>query len=332
MDAERQLLEDIEQEERGFLRLELGQGASLVVSASGGRVFGPFMDGNDPLGWCPDRPEFARMLREHQWNIGGERVWLAPEGLFNFTDPNHVIETYRVDPSLDPGSWRLERRGAGCLLSLDADVALASGTGSIGVRISRTIEPFATNAAVGARAVAGYRQRVEVRQTGGETLPLVPWIIRQVAPGGMAFASASDGGTTTAIFGDPPRSALKARDGHWQVDMSGPGFYKVACHRDAIGRGDMGYLKAFGANTAFAVLCQPVLAVASAYPETLPLDRAATGQAAALFYDSGRFGAYGELELYGHRTPAGRGVLETDCLLLRGAAAELRQRIGLADD
>ncbi|MBB5755084.1 hypothetical protein [Prosthecomicrobium pneumaticum] len=306
--------------------LDLGSGATLLVSARGGRVFGPFAGDDDPLGWWPEGEALRRTVLEGGWNLGGERIWLAPEALFNFTDPHRIVETYRVDPALDPARWRLERQGAALRLSLDARIALASGAATVGVRIERTIAPLAALPADAGVATAGYRQTVAVRQTAGPALPLVPWIIRQVAPGGVALLAASGPGVGMRIFGDPPETALARRAGLRRVDLSGPGFYKAAYHRDAIGRGTIGYVRA-GGPSGDAVLYGPVQREASAYPEALPLDPAAVGQAASLFYDSGRFGAYGELELYGHRDPDGAGRLTVDCLRLRGDAAALEGTI-----
>jgi hypothetical protein len=271
----------------------------------------------------------AAALRDGGWNIGGERIWLAPERLFNFTDPDRMIETYRVDPALDPGDWQLEQQGPSLLLSLVSEVALASGEGRIGVRIERRLSPLGAIPGDAGMAVTGYRQSVEVRQTGGVPLPVVPWIVRQVAPGGTAFVSASGPRPAARVFGDLPDSALTARDGFWSTDFAGTGFYKTAYDRHAVGRGHLGYLRPGGRDAAVAILYRPVQADPAAYPEALPHDTGATGQAASLFYDSGRFGAYGELELYGYRDPAGAGVLTTDCLVLRGRSSGLRDWMGL---
>lgn len=323
MDSLSRLRADLESGEEPCATLDLGLGTTLLASARGGRVFGPFVGGDDPLGWWPQGEALWRTTREGGWNLGGERIWLAPETLFNFTDPHRIVETYRVDPGLDPARWRLERQGAGLRLSLEARIALASGEGTVGVRIERIIAPLAALPAEAGVATEGYRQTLVVRQTDGPALPLVPWVIRQVAPGGVALLAASGAGVGMRVFGDPPEPALARRTGLRRVDLAGPGFYKAAYHRDAIGSGTMGYVRAEAGAAASAVVYRPVQREASAYPETLPLDPAATGQAASLFYDSGRFGAYGELELYGHRDPDGAGRLTVDCLHLRGDAAAL---------
>ena len=229
-----------------------------------------------------------------------------------------------------PGTWLLERRGGDMVaLSLASPISLASGARRIGVRIERTLRPLKMKPSDQDLTIIGYRQSVEVRQDEDVPMTVVPWIIRQVAPRGLAFLTSSPPGSASRVFGEPPEAALMARDNLWLVDMSGPGFYKTAYHRNSIGLGRLGYLRADKEGVACALLYRPDQAAARDYPEVLPHDAEAAGQAASLFYDSGRFGAYGELELYGHRDSAGHGILTTDCLFLRGPVSRVREWIGL---
>ncbi len=303
-------------------RQPLAPEAHLVVSARGGRVFGPFVAGADPIGWCPAPQALAAALATGDWNIGGERVWLAPEAAFNFTDPQRIVDTYRVDPALDPGTWRLQRDGATLHLTLRADIALVGG-GRVGVEIRRSLTPRPARALAGGVREFGYGQRIAVRQLSGPPLPLVPWLIRQVSPVGTAFLDARSGARGEAVFGAPPEAAIAAADGWWRVPFRGPGFMKTVYRRAALRDGRIG-LMAEGPTDA-ALLYRPVLADEERYPECLPGASRSAGQCAALFYDDGRFGAYGEIELYGHRDDsAGLGVLDVDVSRLAGPADALR--------
>ena len=89
----------------------------------------------------------------------------------------------------------------------------------------------------------------------------------------------------------------------------------------------MGFL---AAEAGAALLWRPELGVAADYPEALPGRPDTAGQAASIFYDDGRFGAYGEIELYGHGPRPGTGRLVVETWLLRGAAEDLARRVGLA--
>ncbi len=308
----------------------LGPNAHLIVTRCGGRVFGPFVDGADALGWCPAPDAFAAALAAGDWNIGGERVWLAPEASFNFTDAARIVETYRVDPALDPGAWHLERAGAAIRFGLQAEIALADGSGRIAVEIVRTLAPRPAHVLIGGVREFGYRQRIVVEQRAGPPLPLVPWLIRQVAPVGTAFLDARNGARGEPVFGAPPAAAIAPQDGWWRVPFHGPGFMKTCYRRASLRNGAIGLMAEATVNTA--LLCRPVLADAERYPETHPRAPGSAGQCAALFYDDGRFGAYGEIELYGHRDPSGPGVLEVAVLCLVGPAEALMAEVGLAAD
>ena len=72
---------------------------------------------------------------------------------------------------------------------------------------------------------------------------------------------------------------------------------------------------------------RPHLAAPDCYPETLPHDITSQGQAAASFRDDGRFGRYGELELYGHTDGRARGTLVCDTLIAMGAEPAVRSAI-----
>ncbi len=64
--------------------LQTNDGARFVVTRYAGRIFGPFFDEN---GECPlwtssslgKREDFAGLVARRAWNIGGDRVWIAPE-------------------------------------------------------------------------------------------------------------------------------------------------------------------------------------------------------------------------------------------------------------
>lgn len=287
---------------RALPRFDLGAGGFLLVSARGGRLYGPFLPGSPALDWWPDSPE--------GWNLGGERVWIAPEALFNYTDPARMVETYRVDPALDPGQWQASRQGRTLRLQMQAALPLTQGRGRLRVAVERAITAMPPRR--GPRGtVLRYRQDLRLRLLDGPALPLVPWLIRQVAPGCDMGLSATPGARAAAAFGTPPAVALAPGGSRWQVPFRGPGFFKTLYPRGGTGRGRLVCRRPDGP----ALIWRPSLAPSADYPETLPGQPDAPGQFAALFYDDGRFGAYGEAELYGHRDATG-GRLSVLCLFL----------------
>jgi hypothetical protein len=295
---------------------------TLIVTVAGGRVFGPFVEGKNKLGWAPDINAMNQALKLGHWNIGGERVWLAPERAFNFSDPRRLLETYRVDPDLDPGLWSCAEAAGEVVLSTAPVLARSDGGPPVGLSLTRRIAPLAAPAGlvVGGLAVAGYRQTLEVIHPPlADGLAVVPWLIRQVALGGAAALSAVDGGRGECVFGFAPPEAVVPRGGAWHVPFGRDGFFKTSYPRHAVGNGGASYTKT-DRGQSIAMVYRPVLTEPERYTETLPDEPGGQGQAAALFRDDGRFGSYGEVEFYGHHDGTGRGALAIDCLVLAGAA------------
>lgn len=305
-------------ERHGFqvLSLSLGAGLTILVTTAGGRVFGPYLGEADLLGWTPDASAFDAALAEGQWTLGGERIWLAPERCFNFSDPERMLDTYQVDPSMDPGRWEMRTYGHGVMLSARMTVPRSDGGAALDLAIKRQIIPAVAASETVGPIRAGYRQTITI-DTDPDAPPVVPWLIRQVPLGGAAWLSAADEGLGQAVFGDPPPEALQSADGAWHVPFGPRGFFKTSYARQAMGKAGLSY-----AMPAARITYHPTLAAASDYPETLPGDPGGPGQAAALFRDEGRFGTYGELELYGHRTGPAQGRLDVDAQLVLGAPGE----------
>lgn len=308
-------------ERHGFevVVVSLGIGLKLVVTTAGGRVFGPYLGEADLLGWTPDASAFDAALAERRWTLGGERIWLAPEQCFNFTDPARMLDTYRVDPAMDPGRWQVQAEADAVVLSARMTVPRSDGGPVLDLAIVRRIIPVAAASQTVGPIRVGYRQSITL-YTAPDALPVVPWLVRQVPLGGAAWLSAANGGLGQCVFGDPPPEALRPVDGAWKVPFGPRGFFKTSYARQAMGSAGLSY--AMAGVTPSWIVYRMALAAASDYPETLPGDPGGPGQAAALFRDEGRFGTYGELELYGYRVRPGQGRLDVDAQLVIGAPGE----------
>lgn len=308
-------------------RLSLGPACQILLTDRGGRLFGPFLHGQDALGWTPDEAEMTTALDQGGWNIGGERIWIAPERHFHYSDPARMLETYRVDARLDPGSWQLEMAAQAAVFSTLAEIPLSDRAEVVRVSLRRLITVLPPRRE-GPLSIFAYRQRVDLLRKAGPDLPLIPWILRQLSPVGMAYIMARAGARAATVFGDAPDSALIPTAGFWRVPFQGPGFFKTAYHRADLGWGRLGLI--LPEEPAIALDCLPNLGGAASYPESLPLEASATGQGASLFYDSGRFGAYGEVELYGHHSARSGGRVEAETQIIVGPKQALTAHLGLS--
>jgi len=46
-------------------------------------------------------------LKAGEWNLGGERLWIAPEMQYAIKDRKRLEESYELPKAMDPGSYRL---------------------------------------------------------------------------------------------------------------------------------------------------------------------------------------------------------------------------------
>jgi hypothetical protein len=96
-----------------YTAIAIGTGYSIVVCEYGGRILGPFNKHGESFGWInpvfKDKNIFKDFIKNRQWNVGGERIWLAPEGQYNVPDENNFWKSYRVPDSLDPGNYTLSK-------------------------------------------------------------------------------------------------------------------------------------------------------------------------------------------------------------------------------
>jgi hypothetical protein len=91
--------------------LDTGENARLLVLERGGRVFGPFFGAEGGLLWtnCAwgDAGAFHGLLAGGEWNVGGDRVWIAPEIQFHVRDRSDPDRSMRIPRATDPGAYRL---------------------------------------------------------------------------------------------------------------------------------------------------------------------------------------------------------------------------------
>ena len=93
--------------------LALQNDSFILISQRGGRIFGPFLSPGSPsLLWI--NPAFAEpqafqaFLNAGEWNLGGERVWIAPEVQYTFQDRNDPWGSYHLPDQMDPGQHLLD--------------------------------------------------------------------------------------------------------------------------------------------------------------------------------------------------------------------------------
>lgn len=100
-----------------YALLPIGAGETLLIWQEAGRVFGPYeKEDSAGLFWTDGALNCASAYRTFRssggWNVGGDRLWVAPEFPFFTKKRREFQESYTVQSSLDPGITALSRNGA----------------------------------------------------------------------------------------------------------------------------------------------------------------------------------------------------------------------------
>ncbi|MBK9747666.1 MAG: hypothetical protein IPO91_12910 [Chloroflexi bacterium] len=134
-----------------FAVLPLTGDASLLITQRGGRVLGLFPTPESPnLFWTSsafDSPDafnaFINRTDGWYWNLGGDRVWIAPEITYNVRDRRDFGGTWAIPRAMDPGSYTLTETDSS--VRLIADMQLqgyqhGNPIASANVRLTRRIQ------------------------------------------------------------------------------------------------------------------------------------------------------------------------------------------------
>ena len=131
-----------------YREIALEDGYTLIVIEDCGRLIGPFGPQNEhSLGWISSQTETPEKLnafiKEHQWNWGGARIWVAPEFPFTVKDRTRFSETGTVQDSYDPAHYAASE-------DLDGNLVLEAKVGGElfehkykekYLKVSRTVSP-----------------------------------------------------------------------------------------------------------------------------------------------------------------------------------------------
>lgn len=307
-----------------YAPLDLGA-ARLLITQRGGRVFGPFFGEAPGLFWMqPALAETERLVaflrqRETGWNLGGERLWIAPEIQFTIRDRADFWGSYHMPSAMDPGKYALQAaQGVVRLaqqMTLDA-YNLASGQTQLvaGVTLRPLPDPLRRvvdyAALVDGVQYAGYARVVRLAHAVPTTIMSGAWVLVQVNAGGTLIVPARPGAEVTTYMGDPVPAALTPADGAFRVPMTGDRQFKTG-YRAAYLTGRLGYLHpGTGADDAYLLVRGFDNDPSSIYPEEPPDQPGVNGDSVHLYNDDGGMGGFAELECQGRTLGGEAGLTE----------------------
>lgn len=293
--------------------LELQNGVRAILTEYGGRILGPFQgEGEESVFWTSaalaDSAALGRLTGERAWNIGGDRVWIAPEIQYNVRDRSDFWGSLALPPQMDPGSYALERLPGSAwrlsqALTLEAH-NLAQGRKSL--RVERMIRPAAdplrnlTNhtEVVEGVAYAGYEQTVTLTDLEPNTIVSEAWSLIQVNPGGQLWIPATTGVEVTDYYEPIDARHLQRHANMVCVQITGDRQYKIGLQAAQL-FGRAAYVNASGKDDAILIVRSFFNNPSAPYVEEPAHLIGRSGHSVHVYNDDGNLGGFGEVECHG---------------------------------
>ena len=229
-----------EEQKMPYEVLELGNDWRLVVTKYGAKVLGPFKGNEESLSWInqvfADKEAFGNFTEEKEWNLGGDRFWIAPEHPLFVKKRQEFFDSYCVQAALDPGDYTLSKQEDVVRTEQDVDMEVyESDIDRIQFHVARQVSAL-ENPLVGFWQTkeievdfCGYEQEVTLEGINGlGELNLEPWNLLQVNPGGKIIVPFF-GEFDFVNYYEPVRAGvMKQHDNFVEVEVDGIYRFKIA--------------------------------------------------------------------------------------------------------
>jgi hypothetical protein len=310
-------------EENGvpYAVLELQDGVSIIISQLGGRIYGPFLrPGASSIYWVPDAfadPADCGQLLRSSWNLGGERLWVAPEIQYLCKYRNDYSGSSFMPPEMDPGGWILRQFGPR-RWQLRQEMTLEAFNLALGrkhLHIETLINPVADplrhlgsyDALTEGVVYAGYQQTVTISEGTHDDILSAAWNLIQVRPGGEVFVPISPGAEMTDYIQPIDSSLFEVHPDSVRVKITGRRQFKVGYKASHV-TGRFAYLNQMEDGRAYLLVRCFFSNPSSEYPEEPPGMPGRRGDSIHLYNDDGGLGGFGELECQGQTIGGSTGI------------------------
>ncbi len=290
--------------------IRVGARHEAILLGRGGHLLGPFdqRDGSSAFWLNPawgDGGAFAEFLAGGNWNVGGLRMWIAPEIRFGVKDRKRYWETLTVQASMEPDAAEVDRNDRGDL-SLNYQAKLKyynPDAPAKSLRLERRVRavpnPLAslTDGSTDDLEYFGFAHDCRIAQDTRDGNPAEVWNLVQVWGGGRALIPLL-GDLAYADYYEPlPASHLALGDRFAVLKLDGTRRFKIGvaahCH---IGR--IGHIREVGGETEL-VVCSYHNDPSARYAEQPAGEPDRRGLSMHFYNDGGMFGGFGELEANG---------------------------------
>jgi hypothetical protein len=307
--------------------LDLDGGYRLVIVEHGGHALGPFdADGQsvlwlNPAAWDSVQ-SLSRFVGEGQWNLGGERYWLAPEIRFNVRDRADFWGSYALPAEMAPGNYRLKVAGNTASLSAEAVMPYFNppdGAAHVSVHRRyralpnplRHLEQFPELNADVAYAGFSHAATLNLLTKSAEDALVESWTLAQLVPDGTIIVPCSAGVEYEDYYEPIDGEHLKLESGAVLLAITGRRRYKVGFRAPHL-TGRVGFFKPIAAGRAQLIVRNFFNDPSSDYVEEPPTRPGCRGLSVHIYNDDGVLGGFGELECNGRTVGGAAGCTGSD--------------------
>jgi len=294
-----------------FKRLDIGDGGEAIVIPQGARVIGLYISGLDEnLLWLPkawkSTAELKAYLKSGDWNLGGDRTWLAPELDYNVSDGKHFFEKYAVQPDLDPGRYVFKTAAPGKII-LEQKVTLKSARPGKKIKLFMKIEfaksenPFHHNRKhrelMKEVNFCGWTMSSTITEAGKSGAVAGLWRLMQLRAGGEVIIPCTAQPVITDYFEPAGPEHLRVSENRVMFKIDGKERHKIGINAMHL-TGRVGYRYPLGDGSWVLIVrnffCNP----SGWYVDEAMQPEGHIGDAVQCYNDSGNLGGFGEMEYH----------------------------------
>ncbi len=305
-----QIIDRLEENDLGYGVLKLQNDVSIIVSQHGGRIFGPFLSKKgESIFWANDvfatTDTFKEFLQSGSWNIGGDRMWIAPEIQYHVPDRSDFWGSVFWPEQVDPGTYALEQPESGQWRLLQdmrlQAYNLASGQKELHLeRLIRQVKDPLRNVTGYADMVdgvlfAGYEQIVTLSERKRDDIVSEAWSLTQLNPGGVLVIPASPRVEYTDYYQPIDDSLQTIYPDHVRLKITGARQYKVG-FKAAHVFGRLAYYNHLDDGRAYLIVRNFFNNPSAPYAEEPDHTPGCRGHSIHVYNDDGNAGGFGELE------------------------------------
>mgnify|MGYP001273062932 FL=1 len=296
--------------------LPLPNAAALLITRRGGRVLGLFPTPDSPnLFWTSrafDSPAsfhaFISRSDGWHWNLGGDRMWIAPEITYNVRDRRDFGGTWDIPRAVDPGSYTLTETDRSVWLTTDLHLPgyhHGATMGTAHLRLTRTIQSTQPPLAhLDSTVVAfGYDQLAVLDRLDDQRQPLSEvWNLVQLNAGGTLIIPVIGDVHASDYVKPVPAFARQVVNGALHLPLNGQQQFKLG-YKALCMTGRIGYLHDLPDGRSYLLVRHFFNDPSNLYAEEPPDEPGSTGHSVHVYNDGGAVDQgrpFCEMECSGH--------------------------------